>query len=345
MKKLSEYFVGPKSAITEVVERIDRGAAQIALVVENEILIGTVTDGDIRRALLRGDTLESPVEKIMRREYRFLNVGATEEEALKMMRRETLHQIPVIDRQGKVVKLYLLEDLIRAKKHPNAVVIMAGGRGHRLGSLTQSCPKPMLRIAEKPILEIILQQCIDAGFHNFYLSVNYLKEQIKDYFQDGRSWGISIQYLEEKIPLGTAGCLSLLNQKFADPLLIMNGDLLTQLNHSQLLKFHSEQLAMATVCVREYITKIPYGVVNIDDLQVLAMDEKPVLMHHVNAGISLINPDLIALVPKNTFFDMPQLIQLAIQRGKKICAFPIHEYWLDIGHPETLERAQYEWQK
>lgn len=200
MKELSEYFVGPKSAIGEVVERIDRGAAQIALVVEGKFLLGTVTDGDIRRALLRGDTLDSPVEKIMQKKFRFLKVGATEEEALSMMRLETLHQVPVIDDQGKVVKLYLLEDLIKPKKHRNVVVIMAGGKGHRLGSLTQSCPKPMLHVVDKPILEIILQQCIASGFVNYYFSVNYLKDQIKDYFQDGKSWGVSIKYLEEEAP-------------------------------------------------------------------------------------------------------------------------------------------------
>ena len=332
------------ATLKEAIRVIDDGHAQIAFVVdENQLLIGTITDGDIRRALLRGESLDTPVEKIMFRRFRALPAGATEEEALALMRRETLHQIPAIDEQGRVVRLFLLEELIKSKKRPNPVVIMAGGEGKRLGSLTENCPKPMLRVGGKPLLEIILEQCIDAGFQHFYLSVNYLKEQIQDHFGDGAGWHVRIDYLEETQPLGTGGALSLLLQEPTEPLLVLNGDVLTRVDYSRLLRFHDEHQAMATMCVREHTTQVPYGVVSIDDSNVVSLEEKPVLSHYVNAGIYLINPALLGLVPQDRFFDMPTLFEKAIQLQHRVSAFPIHEYWLDVGHPETLERAHGEW--
>ena len=225
MRDLKDYLVRPDASLREVIEVIDRGAAQIALVadVENKLL-GVITDGDIRRAMLRNESLIILAENIMFRDFRSLPSSATEEEALVLMRRETLHQIPVLDEQGRVVRLFLLEELIIPKKRPNPVVIMAGGEGKRLRPLTENCPKPMLRVGSKPLLEIILEQCIDAGFQHFYLSVNYLKEQIQDHFGDGARWHVRIDYLEETQPLGTGGALSLLQQKPKEPVLVLNGD-------------------------------------------------------------------------------------------------------------------------
>ena len=178
--------------IREVIAVIDRGAAQIALVTEKDRLIGIVTDGDVRRGLLRGESLDAPVTNIMRRDFRSLPANATADEALVLMQRETLHQIPAIDENGKVIHLFLLEDLIKPQKLPNSVVIMAGGEGKRLRPLTHECPKPMLQVAGKPLLEIILKQCLDAGFEHFYFAVNYLKEQIQSHFQDGSAWGAHV---------------------------------------------------------------------------------------------------------------------------------------------------------
>lgn len=324
---------------------IDRGSAQIALVIDGERrLLGTVTDGDIRRALLRGEGFETPVEHVMHRKFRSLPAMADEGEALALMRRETLHQIPAIDVHGKVVRLFLLEDLIKPKTLPNPVVIMAGGEGRRLGPLTKNCPKPMLCVGGKPLLEIIIEQCIEAGFLDFYLAVNYLKKQIQDHFEDGARWKVRIQYLEEDKPLGTAGALSLLPKQPTDPLLVLNGDVLTRVDYTRLLRFHAEQNAAATLCVREHTTQIPYGVVRLDDLRVLTLEEKPVLSHYVNAGIYLLDPGLLELVPDDSFFDMPQLLERAMEAHHRVSAFPIHEYWLDVGLPETLERAHGEWQ-
>jgi len=344
MRDLVDYLVRPDASLREVIQIIDRGAAQIALVVDaKNKLLGVITDGDIRRAMLRNESLMGLAESIMFRDFRALPTTATEEEALAFMRLEKLHQIPAIDEQGRLVRLFLLEELIKPKKRPNPVVIMAGGEGKRLRPLTQDCPKPMLRVGGKPLLEIILEQCIDAGFQHFYLSVNYLKKQIQDYFGDGARWQVRIDYLEETQPLGTGGALSLLPQKPTEPLLVLNGDVLTRVDYGRLLRLHDEHQAAATMCVREHTTQIPYGVVRMDDLHVLTLEEKPVLSHYVNAGIYLLDPVLLDLVPQDCFFDMPTLLEKAMQRQHRVSAFPIHEYWLDVGHPETLERAHVEW--
>ncbi|MFU8820518.1 MAG: nucleotidyltransferase family protein [Gammaproteobacteria bacterium] len=335
----------PQMSTRDAAAVIDREAVRIALITDEELrLLGTVTDGDIRRALLRGDSLDTPVEAIMHRNFRWLSAQASEGEALALMRREKLHQVPGLDGQGRVVRLFLIEDLISPRKLPNRVVIMAGGKGERLGALTRDLPKPMLPVNGKPLLEIILQQCVDAGFCNFYFAVNYLKEKIRSHFADGSKWHVNIQYLEEDRPLGTAGALSLLPDLPEDPVLVLNGDVLTRVEYARLLQFHAEHSAAATMCVREHTTQIPYGVVRMDDLHVLTLEEKPVLSHYVNAGIYVIEPEVLALVPGNHQLDMPQLLERAVTAEHRVTAFPIHEYWLDVGLPETLERAHGEWE-
>ena len=276
----------PGSAnIRDAIRCLDEVALQIAIIVDSKgSMLGTVTDGDIRRALLRGESLDISVDQIMCRDFHALPANTTDEEALKIMRNETLQQIPALDDQGNVVRLFLLEELVKPIECTNPVVIMAGGEGKRLHPLTQDCPKPMLRVGGKPFLEIIFEQCINAGFKKFYLSVNYLKSHIQDYFGDGSGWGITIDYVEEDRPLGTGGALSLLPETPVEPFLLINGDVLTRVDYKGLLRFHNEQMAAATVCVREHTTKIPYGVVHTDDVNVLGLEEKPVLSHYVNAG-------------------------------------------------------------
>lgn len=340
---LNSLLVAPQTSIRAVITSIELSSVKIALVTESERVVGTVTDGDVRRGLLRGVSLDSPVKNIMCRDFRYLPANTTAEEALRIMNQEALHQIPVLDEAGRLVHLFLLEGILKPRKLLNSVVIMAGGEGKRLRPLTRDCPKPMLRVAGKPLLEIILKQCLDAGLEDFYFSVNYLKEQIQSHFQDGSAWGTRIQYLEEDKPLGTAGALSLLPQRPDRPLLVLNGDVLTRVDYTRLMRFHADHHSSATLCVRDYFTQIPYGVVRVDDVKVVALEEKPILTHYVNAGIYLLNPDVLDLVPKDAFFDMPQLLEAAALQGKSVGAFPIHEYWLDIGHPEALERAHLEW--
>lgn len=344
VREFQNLMLLPHDPLRNAIALIDREAIQIALVVDDcQRLVGTITDGDIRRALLRGETLDTEVDQVMCRNFRCLPATATGSEALKMMRDHSLHQIPQLDASGRVMGLFLLDELILPCILPNKVVIMAGGEGRRLRPLTETCPKPMLRVAGRPLLEIILEQCVEAGFHEFYFSVNYLKDQIKDYFLDGDRWGVKINYLEETEPLGTAGALSLLPKKLNEPFLVLNGDVLTKVDFSKLLRFHEEHAATATVCVREHDVQIPYGVVKLDDLSVLSLEEKPTYNHYVNAGIYLLQPESLECVSHGTFYDMPQLLSDLLQRNKAVRAFPIHEYWLDIGHPETLERAHGEW--
>ena len=339
-----KYFISAETNIVQAIKVIDRGAAQIALVVDAEQrLLGTVTDGDIRRGLLQGETLESSVERVMYREFRFVREGVEEQAVLDLMSREVLHQIPMLDSQGRVVRLFLLEELLQQKTLPNAVVIMAGGEGKRLRPLTKNCPKPMLPVQGKPMLEILLERCKAAGLGQFYFAVNYLKQQIIDYFEDGSRWEVNIRYLKETQPLGTAGALSLLPEIPEDPVLVLNGDVLTQVPFPALLRFHQEHQAVATVCVREHETVIPYGVVRTEGTRMVAFEEKPTLTHYVNAGVYVLSPQVWKHLNREEACDMPELLESLQQSNQPIHVFPIHEYWLDVGHPETMERAHQEW--
>ena len=237
----------------------------------------------------------------------------------------------------------LLQELLNPPCLSNAAVIMAGGKGTRLRPHTEHCPKPMLPVDDKPMLEILLEQCIASGFRQFYLSVNYLKEQIIDHFQDGAQWGVLIEYLVENEPLGTAGSLRLLPDTVKEPFLVLNGDVLTRFNPSQLLHFHNDHQAQATLCVREHALKVPFGVVQTNGVELAGFEEKPTYQHLVNAGVYVIDPQLLPLLPPHQFTDMPQLLESAQASDKRVVVCPIHEYWLDVGRPETLQQAHREW--
>ena len=344
MLDVSRLFLKPSANALEALKVIDNGAAQIALVVdEQQRLVGTLTDGDIRRGLLHGETLEAKAERLMNRNFRCVRCSDDKALILEIMRREVLRQIPVLDEQGRVVELLLLQDILNSQKFSNSVVIMAGGKGTRLRPYTEHCPKPMLPVGDKPMLEILLEQCITSGFQTFYFSVNYLKEQIIDYFEDGSRWGVSIQYLVEKKPLGTAGSLHLLPDSLKDPFLVLNGDVLTHLNPSQLLDFHTDHKAQATLCVREHDVTIPFGVVQVNGVLLSGFEEKPSYKHLVNAGVYVIDPMLLPLLPSNEFMDMPTFLIKAKQASHRVAVCPIHEYWIDVGRPESLQKAHDTW--
>jgi len=341
---IDALMLPPSSSIRDAIAVIDRGSAGICLVTEGNRLVGVLTDGDIRRALLKEGSLEASVAGIVRRDFLSLPTTASEAQALALMQRELIHQIPALDNSGNVVRLFLLEDLVRLPKLLNSVVVMAGGEGKRLRPLTDNNPKPMLHEAGKPLIEIMLEQCLDAGFENFYFAVNYLKEKIQSHFRDGSAWGAHIQYLEEDKPLGTAGALSLLMHRVKHPFLVVNGDVLSRVDLRHLLRFHAENKSMATLCVREHKTQIPYGIVRVHDAKVVGCEEKPILTHYINAGIYSFEPEVLDFVPKDVFFDMPQLLEALAEKGKLVNAFPVHEYWLDVGHPEMLHRARGDWE-
>ncbi|KZR85007.1 D-glycero-alpha-D-manno-heptose 1-phosphate guanylyltransferase [Synechococcus sp. MIT S9504] len=323
---------------------IDQGAAQIALVVDDDQrLLGTLTDGDIRRGLLHGASLDSPVHQLMNHKFRFVRSSDNQGVILEMMRREVLGQIPVLDEDGLVVELLLLQELLNPQKLDNSVVIMAGGKGTRLRPYTENCPKPMIPVGGRPMLEILLEKCIADGFSDFYFSVNYLKEQIIEHFADGARWGVSIRYLIENEPLGTAGSLQLLPVSLTKPFLVLNGDVLTRLDFSHLLNFHTEHRAQASLCVREQELTVPFGVVQTKGIELAGFEEKPTYRHQVNAGVYVIDPQLLTLLPPNQFTDMPSLLKAAQEVGHRVAVCPIHEYWLDVGRPETLQQAHREW--
>jgi NDP-sugar pyrophosphorylase family protein len=258
---------------------------------------------------------------------------------LALMRRKVIHHLPLIDEDHRLVGLATLDDLVGAVERPNWVVLMAGGLGTRLHPLTKECPKPLLKVGEKPILEIILESFAEQGFKQIFLSVNYKAEMIQDYFGEGDRWGVQINYIHEKERLGTAGALSLLPGQPTTPMIVMNGDILTRTSFDSLLKFHEAQNAVATMAVREYDFQVPYGVVRVDGTKIEAIEEKPVQHFFVNAGIYTLSPKALAYIPKNTFFDMPTLFEHLIAANQPTAAYPLREYWIDIGRISDLEKA------
>jgi len=315
---------------------------QIALVVNNaDQLIGTITDGDIRRGLLKHYRLDTPVIDFMFTSPTLASVNETKEEVLEKMNKAGILQIPIVDENNQIVGLETLQHLLEKKRLDNPVFLMAGGFGTRLQPLTNHTPKPLLTVGNKPILETILDQFIEVGFHNFYISTHYKADMVREHFGDGGNWDVTINYIHESKPLGTAGALGLLPNDLPDmPILMMNGDLLTKVDFSDLLKFHLESGGEATMCVREYDFQVPYGVVTANDHKVASIVEKPIHKFFVNAGIYVLSPQLISRVDGNSYLDMPHMLQERIDVDGQVNMFPVHEYWLDIGQMEQFETAQ-----
>lgn len=344
--RLKNILVGPDATILQALEAINNGARQIALVVDEEQrLVGSVTDGDIRRGLLRGIGLDQPVSLVMTTQPATVLGSGGWSGALELMRRLSIHQVPVVDVDGRVIGLECLDEVVKTPQQDTWVVLMVGGLGTRLRPLTETVPKPMLPIGGKPLLETILRTLIGQGYRRFFFSVNYKSEVFQDYFGDGTRFGARIEYLVENKRLGTAGALGLLPERPDGPVIVMNGDLLTALNFQQLLAFHCENQAMATMCTREYKHQVPYGVVQIDGADLRGIVEKPVHSYFINAGIYVINPEVLDIIPRDQFFDMPQLFDKVLGNDQKIVVYPIREYWLDIGQLEDLKRAQSEFEQ
>ena len=341
---LEIFCVSEKVDIRGALSALDKCQVGIILVLNNKKkLIGTLTDGDIRRALLAGKELESSVLNIMNKNFYFVTDKDNLFKAEEKLIQKKLRHLPVLDKEGFVKKLLVSNTLSKKKYLPNPVVIMAGGIGSRLRPQTINCPKPMLKVKGKPILEIVIENCINNGFKEFFISVNYLKDIIMNHFKDGAKWDIKISYLEENKALGTAGSLSLLPSNLKDDILVLNGDVLTKFNPNKLLEFHSHHNAHATLAVREYVVDVPFGVIETDCIDVIKMVEKPSYKKNVNAGVYALNPSILKLIKKDENIDMPELIKKLISIKRKVIACPIHEYWLDIGRPETLEEAYSSW--
>jgi dTDP-glucose pyrophosphorylase len=339
--KWKKTLVNGHASIREAIRVIDASSQQIGLVVdEGECLLGTVTDGDIRRAILAGMDMGGPVERIMNTSPRVGGQMEPRASLLARMAEAQIHQIPIVDANGRVTGLTSIEELVGAQEVPaNWVVLMAGGLGKRLRPLTENAPKPLLPVGKKPLLETILENFIHQDFRKFYISVNYKGQMIKDHFGDGRKWNVEIRYLDEDRQLGTAGALRLIPERPQSPLIVMNGDLLTRVNFRHLLDYHAQHQSTATMCVRQYDLQVPFGVVHIDGDHIRKIDEKPVHSFFVNAGIYVLDPGVIDSIPAGDLFHMTTLFERVIEAGGKTAVFPIHEYWLDVGRIDDLDKA------
>ena len=345
MKNWENAIVHQKVSIRDAIQAIDAGALQVALVAgKNLELIGTITDGDIRRGILRGLSLDDPIDLVINKNPETaLETDATNE-ILEKMKQTGMKQIPVLNTMGQIVRVDTLDKLLHPVSRENWVVVMVGGKGKRLRPLTYDCPKPLLKLGGKPVLETILKNFISFGFEKFFLAVNYKSEMIRNYFGDGSQWDIDIQYIEENEPMGTAGALGML-PKPKHPILVMNGDLLTTLNFQQLLDFHIEHRSDATMCVREYEFEVPYGVVTTDQNRIVQIDEKPIHRCFINAGIYVLQPQVIDMIAKQKYLDMTNLFERVSKKKNGSTVFPIREYWIDIGKMEDIDKAKVDYYK
>ena len=339
-----QILLKPDNTLEEAIKTLHEGGCRITLIIDDDgKLLGTLTDGDVRRALIKHISMDDLVVEVMNNKPETALKSDQRRQILSMMRKKKFLHMPIVNEQGVLVGLETLQHLIKNISYDNPVLLMAGGFGTRLLPLTKETPKPLLKVGKLPILETIITQFIDAGFHNFYISTHYKAEMVRKHFGDGSAWGVSIQYIHETKPMGTAGSLGLLPRDIQDlPILVMNGDLLTKVNFEHLLEFHKEQGGVATMCVREYDFQVPYGVIESKECRITSIVEKPVHRFFVNAGIYVLNPALVKSVDGKTYLDMPSLLESRIENGEQVDTFPLHEYWIDIGHLEEFERANRE---
>lgn len=344
MIDIEDIIVNESTIIMDVLKIIDKSSKQLAIVVDkNNKLLGTISDGDIRRAILKSISLENTVKNIYFRTPTVANINDSRESIINICTSKKIHQIPIVDDNGNLVGLEILDELISKQNKSNKVVLMVGGLGTRLKPLTNTTPKPMLYVGGKPILETIISKFASYGFVNIVLCVNYKSDIIKDYFGDGNKFGVNIEYIFEEKRMGTAGALSLLIENPDEPFFVMNGDLLTNVNFEHLLNFHLESNAMATMCVREYDFQVPFGVVELDVGKIKSIKEKPTHSFFVSAGIYMLSPAVLSHIPKDEFYDMPTLFEKMIELKEELVSFPIREYWLDIGRIEEFEKANSEY--
>lgn len=335
-----DSIVKINTPIKVAIEQLNRVGIKIALVLDDSYrLLGTISDGDFRRGMLNGLSLEDTVEKIMNKNPRTVNEETSRSEILKLMNDTKILQIPVVDKENFLIGLHLWDDFSVQAKYSNIMVIMAGGRGSRLHPQTENRPKPMLLVAGVPILEHIIKRARSQGFNHFIIAINYLGQVIEDYFKDGQKFGVKIEYLHEDAPLGTAGALSLLSDKPERAFIVTNGDVITDINYSDFLEYHTVQNAAATVAVHTHEFQIPYGVVQINGLEVESYEEKPIVSSFINAGVYALDPDILDFITEPKFRDMPEILNISRDLKKKVIVYPLHESWIDIGRPIDLEIA------
>lgn len=329
------------ATLRHAIHNLDEAALQILLIISPDgTLIGTLTDGDIRRGLLRGLDLSSSIESLVHREPLVVPPQLDRDTVLQLMQVNKVHQLPVVGEDRRIVGLHVWDELMIPGKRSNLVVIMAGGQGTRLRPHTESCPKPLLLVAGRPMLEHIIERAKGEGFEHFVLAIHYLGHMIEDYFGDGSRWQVKIDYLREESPLGTAGAIGLLNPRPDVPFLVTNGDVLTDIHYGELLDFHCRHSASATMAVRLHEWQHPFGVVRTKGVDIIGFEEKPVTRSHINAGIYVLEPGATDVLNAGEHCDMPTLFSRLQERTARIIVYPMHEPWLDVGRVDDLERAQ-----
>ena len=340
----TQTVLGPTATITDAVQVLNDASLRLVLVLDQQKkILGTVTDGDIRRGLIRQLGMSTPISAIMNRTPVTVNSHMGRTSMIQLMREKDIFQLPVVRSDGTVVGVEFLQSLTVQPTVQNVAVLMAGGFGKRLQPLTETTPKPMLKVGSKPILEIIVEQLADSGFRKIFISVFYKAGLVQEYFGRGEKWGVEIDYLVEESPLGTAGALSLLPGDIGtNPVLVMNGDILTRVDFSKLIQFHEEQQCRLTVGVREYDFQVPYGVISIKENRILQVTEKPIHTFFVNAGIYVMDHALIDRGNRHSRCDMTEVIEKQLSANQSVNAFPIHEYWIDIGMIEQYEQANWD---
>jgi dTDP-glucose pyrophosphorylase len=311
---------------------------------DSQRLLGIVVDSDLRKAILRGSDLSSPLSALMNATPLTAPADSTRPFLVQLFEKTNKQWIPLVHPDGRLASLALMGEYLKAEEQPNWVVLMAGGMGKRLHPLTESRPKPMMMVGDKPVLETIIERFTTLGFRHFYISVNYLAEQVMAHFEDGSRWGVEVRYLRETEPLGTAGALSLIEERPTTPVLVMNGDLLTKVNFRALLDYHRLEGNQATLCIRRFDVQIPYGVVETDGHVFQGIREKPTFSMYASAGISVLNPSTLECIPKASNIDMPTLLKRVNDtKPGSVGCFPIEEYWIDIGQHPDYQRAQTEY--
>jgi dTDP-glucose pyrophosphorylase len=329
------------STIQDVIRNLDSSALQIALVISADgMLEGSVTDGDIRRGLLRGLDLRSPVKEIIHRDVFVAPPEMSREVVLGLMRANKLRQVPIVDSSRRVVGLHLWDEVAIPSGRDATMVVMAGGFGTRLRPHTETCPKPLLPVGGKPILEHIVERARADGFRRFIFAVHYLGHMIREHFGDGSDWQVEIDYIEENKPLGTAGALGLLKSVPESAFVVSNGDVLTDVRYGELLEFHARNAATATMSVRQHEWRHPYGVVHTRGVEILSFEEKPVSRTYINAGIYALEPRVLESLVPGERCDMPTLFERLQKGGLRTIVYPMHEPWLDVGRPDDYALAQ-----
>lgn len=346
MLSVEKIIVSKKATLRDVLSIIEKGKLKVALVVDNEKkLVGLLSDGDVRRALLNNCAMDDTIDDILVKEPIVCNVTDSKDKILQMAIDNQIYQLPIVDNDGILVGLEVINDLLKPETKKEKVVLMVGGLGTRLRPLTENTPKPMLKVGDKPILETIILNFKKHGYTNIILSVSYKAEVIKNYFGDGTNFGVSIEYIDENKRMGTAGALTLMKDLLTDNFFVMNGDLLTSLNFDYMMKYHLENNSIATMGLREYDFQVPYGVVNVKDSEITGIEEKPVHNFFVNGGIYILSKEVLKFIPNDSFFDMPTLFEQTINNNLKTLSYIIKDYWLDIGRMEEFNKANQEYYK